>query len=272
MIPSVMDTVHAAVAAWLTATFGGMWEPMMVGKYIALVLATPVQFIAGCPVLPGLLPCASKGQRQHGHARGHRHERGVLLLACGHVRAGSFAEPVFFETSALLITFVILGKLLEARAKGKTSDAMKKLVSLAPRTARVIRGGEEIDLPVEQVVAGDIVLVRPGEKIPVDGVIIDGHSSVDESMLTGESIPVEKGVGDTVIGATINKLGSFRFRATKVGADTALAQIIKLVEDAQGSKAPVQRFADRISAIFVPAVVGAAVLTFLIWLVVVPHS
>jgi len=180
-------------------------------------------------------------------------------------------QPVFYETAGLLITFVLIGKLLEARAKGKTSDAIKKLMGLAAKTARVVRGGEEVDVPIEQVVAGDLVVVRPGDKVPVDGVLIEGRSSVDESMLTGESIPVEKNVGDSVIGATMNKLGSFRFRATKVGKDTALAQIVKLVEDAQGSKAPVQRFADRISAVFVPAVVGAAVLTFLVWLFVVPN-
>jgi Cu+-exporting ATPase len=180
-------------------------------------------------------------------------------------------EPVFYETAALLLTFVLLGKLLEARAKGKTSDAIKKLMGLAAKTARVIRGGEEIDVPVEQVVTGDTVVVRPGDKVPVDGVLLDGRSSVDESMLTGESIPVEKNVGDTVIGATLNKLGSFKFRATKVGKDTALAQIVRLVEEAQGSKAPVQRFADAISAVFVPAVVGIAVATFLVWLFAVPH-
>ncbi|MCE5203025.1 MAG: heavy metal translocating P-type ATPase [Actinomycetia bacterium] len=271
MIPSIMESVHGAVAAWLAATFGGVWEPMMVGKYIALVLATPVQFIAGAQFYRGFFHALRRGSGNMDTLVAIGTSAAYFYSLAATFVPALFAEPVFFETSALLITFVILGKLLEARAKGKTSDAMKKLVGLAPKTARVIRGGEEIDLPVEQVVAGDIVVVRPGEKIPVDGVIIEGRSSVDESMLTGESIPVEKGVGDTVIGATINKLGSFRFRATKVGADTALAQIIKLVEDAQGSKAPVQRFADRISAIFVPAVVGAAVLTFLIWLVVVPH-
>ena len=174
-------------------------------------------------------------------------------------------EPVFYETSALLITFVLLGKLLEARAKGRTSDSIKELMGLAAKTARVVRGGEESDIPVEQVVVGDLVVVRPGEKVPVDGVLIEGSSAVDESMLTGESIPVEKNAGDTVIGATMNKLGSFRFRATKVGADTALAQIVRLVEDAQGSKAPVQRFADRISAVFVPFVLIASLLTFLFW-------
>ncbi|MGB4592975.1 MAG: copper-translocating P-type ATPase [Coriobacteriia bacterium] len=271
MIPSVMAGVPLAVATWLANTFGGAWDPMIVFKYIGLVLATPVQFIAGAQFYRGFF-----------HALKRRTGNMDTLVAIGtsaayfYSLAATFvpalhAEPVFYETAALLITFVILGKLLEARAKGKTSDAIKTLMGLAAKTARVVRGGEEIDVPVEQVVVGDVIVVRPGEKVPVDGVLIDGHSSVDESMLTGESIPVEKSVGDTVIGATMNKLGSFRFRATKVGADTALAQIVKLVEDAQGSKAPVQRFADRISAVFVPAVVAAAVLTFLVWLFVVPN-
>ncbi len=270
MVPPFMESVPMAVATWLTNTFGGMWEPMMVGKYLAFLLSTPVQFIAGARFYRGFW-----------HAIKNRTGNMDTLIAIGtsaayfYSVAATFvpslsAEPVFYETSALLITFVMLGKLLEARAKGRTSDAIKKLMGLAPKTARVVRGGAEVDLPVEQVVVGDIVVVRPGEKVPVDGALIDGHSSVDESMLTGESIPVEKNVGDSVIGATINKLGSFRFRATKVGGDTALAQIVKLVEDAQGSKAPVQRFADRISAVFVPAVVGAAVLTFLVWLFIVP--
>jgi Cu+-exporting ATPase len=271
MIPSVMEKVPMVVATWLADTFGGAWDPMMVFKYIGLVLSTPVQFIAGAQFYRGFY-----------HAIKRRSGNMDTLIAIGtssayfYSLAATFipslsAEPVFYETAALLITFVILGKLLEARAKGKTSDAIKKLMGLAAKTARVVRGGEEVDVPIEQVVVGDVVVVRPGEKVPVDGVLIDGHSAVDESMLTGESIPVEKSVGDTVIGATMNKLGSFKFRATKVGADTALAQIVKLVEDAQGSKAPVQRFADRISAVFVPAVVGAAILTFLVWLFVVPN-
>jgi len=271
MVPPFMESVPMAVAKWLTSTFGGMWEPMMVQKYMAFILSTPVQFIAGARFYRGFW-----------HAIKNRTGNMDTLIAIGtsaayfYSVAATFipslsAEPVFYETSALLITFVMLGKLLEARAKGRTSDAIKKLMGLAPKTARVVRGGAEVDLPVEQVVVGDIVVVRPGEKVPVDGALIEGSSSVDESMLTGESIPVEKNVGDSVIGATINKLGSFRFRATKVGGDTALAQIVKLVEDAQGSKAPVQRFADRISAVFVPAVVGASVLTFLVWLLIVPN-
>jgi Cu+-exporting ATPase len=271
MVPGVMDSVSASLAGWLTSTIGGMWDPMMVGKYLGFIFATPVQIV-----------CGAQFYRGFWHALKRRTGNMDTLIAIGtssayfYSLAATFvpalqAEPVFFETSAFLLTFVILGKLLEARAKGRTGDAIKKLMGLAAKTARVVRGGEEVDVPVEQVVAGDVVVVRPGEKVPVDGIVTEGHSSVDESMLTGESIPVEKNAGDTVIGATLNKLGSLRFRATKVGRDTALAQIVRLVEDAQGSKAPVQRFADRISAVFVPAVVGAAFLTFLVWLLVVPH-
>ncbi|MRS11815.1 MAG: heavy metal translocating P-type ATPase [Actinobacteria bacterium] len=271
MIPSVMESVSLSVATWLAQTFGGAWDPMMVFKYIGFVLATPVQIIAGGQFYRGFY-----------HALKRRTGNMDTLIAIGTSSAYFYSlaatfipafsmEPVFYETAALLITFVILGKLLEARAKGKTSDAIKKLMGLAAKTARVVRDGAEIDIPVEDVLVGDIIVVRPGEKVPVDGVVTEGTSAVDESMLTGESIPVEKREGDTVIGATLNKLGSFRFRATKVGADTALAQIVKLVEEAQGSKAPVQRFADRISAIFVPVVVALAVLTFLVWLFVAPR-
>lgn len=178
---------------------------------------------------------------------------------------GAKIPDLYFETAAFLITFVILGKWLEAKAKGRASDAIKKLMGLKPKTARVLRNGAAVDIPVEQVVIGDIVTVRPGEKIPVDGVLVKGNSAVDEAMLTGESIPVEKNVGDTVIGATINKTGSFDFRATKVGNETALAQIIRLIEEAQGSKAPIQAFADRISAWFVPAVLILAAATFVVW-------
>ena len=166
---------------------------------------------------------------------------------------GVMAE-VYFETAAIIIGLVLLGRWLEARAKGQTSAAIKRLMGLRAKTARVVRDGEEVDVPIEEVVPGDVVIVRPGEKIPVDGVVIDGRSAVDESMLTGESMPVEKAPDDEVFGATINKTGSFRFRATKVGKDTALAQIIRLVQEAQGSKAPVQRLADVIASYFVPAV------------------
>ncbi|MEK7164327.1 MAG: copper-translocating P-type ATPase, partial [Patescibacteria group bacterium] len=180
---------------------------------------------------------------------------------------GAKIPDLYFETAAFLITFVILGKWLETKAKGKTSDAIKKLMGLQPKTARIVRGSATVDIPLDQVKTGDIVLVRPGEKIPVDGVITTGGSAVDESMLTGESIPVEKNIGDQVIGATINKHGSFEFEATKVGNETALAQIIRLIEEAQGSKAPIQALADKISARFVPIVLILAALTFVVWYV-----
>lgn len=172
---------------------------------------------------------------------------------------------LYFETAAFLITFVILGKWLEARAKNKTSDAIKKLMGLQAKTARVIRDDETLDIPIEQVTNGDIILVRPGEKVPVDGVIRKGSSVIDESMITGESLPVEKSVGSTVVGATINKTGSFEFTATRVGGETTLSQIIRLIENAQGSKAPIQAYADRISSWFVPAVIGLAIITFFSW-------
>ena len=172
---------------------------------------------------------------------------------------------VYYDTTAVIITLILFGRLLEARAKGRTSEAIKKLMGLAPKTARIIRDGNEIDLPIEDVQVGEIILVRPGEKIPVDGEVIRGSSSVDESMLTGESLPVKKEPGDEVIGATMNKTGAFQFRATKVGKDTALSQIIRLVEQAQGSKAPIQRMADIVSSIFVPIVIGIALLTFIVW-------
>jgi P-type Cu+ transporter len=189
------------------------------------------------------------------------------VITAGSVWApmGAKIPDLYFEVSVFLITFVLLGKWLEANAKGKTGDAIRKLMGLQAKTARVKRNGSTADIPLADVRHGDIVIVRPGEKVPVDGTILRGHSSIDESMLTGESMPVEKKEGDTVIGSTLNKNGSFEFEATRVGSETALARIIRLVEDAQGSKAPIQAYADRISAWFVPAVIGAAVLTFAVW-------
>jgi Cu+-exporting ATPase len=178
---------------------------------------------------------------------------------------GTKIPELYFETSAFLITFVVLGKWLEAKAKGRVSDAIRKLMGLQAKTARVVRNGVTQDISTDDVVEGDVILVRPGEKVPVDGTLLKGHSSVDESMLTGESIPVEKNPGDSVIGATLNKIGSFEMRAERVGQQTTLAQIIRLIEEAQGSKAPIQAFADRISAWFVPAVIGIAILTFAVW-------
>ncbi len=178
-------------------------------------------------------------------------------------------HDLYFEVAAALITFILLGKYFEALAKGRTSEAIKKLMGLQAKTAVVERDGKEIEVPIEDVQVGDLVIVKPGQKIPVDGKLVEGHSSVDESMVTGESIPVEKSVGDAVIGATINTTGSFRFRAEKVGEETALAQIIKLVEEAQGSKAPIQELADRISGVFVPIVIAVAILSGLFWFFIV---
>jgi Cu+-exporting ATPase len=173
---------------------------------------------------------------------------------------------VYFEVAAVIIAMILLGNLLENRAKGQTSEAIRNLIGLQPKTARVVRGGQTLDIPITEVMLGDIVVVRPGEKIPVDGEILEGSSTLDESMVTGESVPVQKGVGDEVIGATLNKTGSFKFRATRVGKDTFLAQIVTLVQQAQGSKAPIQRVADRVTAWFVPVVMIMAVLTFGIWM------
>lgn len=230
--------------------------------YFQLVLATIVQFTAGLKFYKGAFKAIRGGGANMD-----------VLVAMGTSAAYFYSvynlfsgvEEYYFESSAMIITLILLGKTFEAVAKGKTSEAIKKLMKLQPKVARVLKDGVEVDIPMEDVKVGDIVVVRPGERIPVDGTIVEGSSSIDESMLTGESIPVDKSVGDEVVGATINKYGTFKFEAKKVGSDTALAQIIKLVEDAQGSKAPVQRLADKISGIFVPTVLLVALGTFLIW-------
>ena len=178
---------------------------------------------------------------------------------------------VYYEAAAVIVTLILLGRYLEARAKGRTSEAIKRLVGLAPKTARIVRDGESLELAIEEVRVGDIVLVRPGEKVPVDGEVVEGSSFVDESMITGEPVPVSKGEGAQVVGATINKIGSFSYRATKIGADTVLAQIIRMVEQAQGAKLPIQALVDKVTMWFVPAVIAAAALTFLVWLVFGPE-
>lgn len=251
------------------AAFIGMvfMEDVPYAIYLLFLLATPVQFISGARFYSGAWAALK-----------NRTSNMDTLIAVGTSAAYFYSVAVmlvnpmldqYFETAAVLITFVLVGKYLEAKAKGKTSEAIRKLMDLSPKTATVVRDGKEVVIPVEQVKVGDILLVKPGEKIPVDGVIISGASSIDESMITGESIPVEKTVGSNVIGSTINKHGSFQFRATKVGADTTLAHIIKLVEDAQGSKAPIQRFADVISSYFVPAVILIALLSFGVWYLII---
>ncbi len=244
---------------------------------VSLILATPVQFIIGKGFYKGMWSSLRMKTFNMdsliaiGTSTAYVYSLVNLVLYAAANKtvlglSGGKVPNLYFETAAFLITFVTLGKWLEVRTKGKTSDSIKKLMGLQAKTARVIRGGQTIDIPVEQVAKKDIVIVRPGEKVPIDGVITKGSSSVDESMLTGESLPVEKKIGDTVAGGTINKTGSFEFEVTKIGNETVLAQIIRLVEEAQGSKAPIQAFADRISAWFVPAVIGLAILTFVIWL------
>lgn len=246
-----------------------MWAHQPWANWLMFAMASPVQFYVGWQYYVG----AYKSLR-------NRSANMDVLVAMGSsvafiysivIMLGFLPGHVYFETSAMIITLIKLGKFLEARAKGRTSEAIKKLMALRAKSARVIRKGEELEIPVEEVLVGDIVIVRPGEKIPVDGVVVEGRSAVDESMLTGESLPVEKSPGDSVIGATLNKLGLLNFEATKVGKETALAQIIQLVEDAQGSKAPIQKLADQVSAIFVPAVIAIATLTFLTWNFIIPQ-
>src|SRR6266508_4868233 len=232
-------------------------------NWLMLALATPVQFYVGWQYYVGAYKSLRNGSANMDVliAMGSS----VAFLYSLPITFGLLAGHVYYETAAVIITLIRLGKFLEARAKGRTSEAIKKLMGLRAKTARVIRAGLEAEVPADDVRVSDVVLVKPGETIPVDGVVIEGRSAVDESMLTGESMPVEKKPGEPVIGATLNKLGLLKFEATKVGKETALAQIIKLVEDAQGSKAPIQRIADQVSAVFVPIVIGIALLTFAGW-------
>jgi Cu+-exporting ATPase len=243
--------------------FLGMWAHETWVNVLMWAVATPVQFYVGGQYYVG----AYKALR-------NRSANMDVLIAMGSsvayfysifITLGVLPGHVYFETAAVIITLIRMGKFLEARAKGRTSEAIKKLMNLRAKTARLLRDGMELELPVDELRVGDLVLVRPGEKIAVDGVVVEGRSAVDESMLTGESLPVEKGPGDSLIGATLNKLGLLKFEATRVGKETALAQIIRLVEEAQGSKAPIQKLADQVSAIFVPVVLGIAAITFLAW-------
>jgi Cu+-exporting ATPase len=242
----------------------GMWAHALWVDWLFLALATPVQFYTGWDYYVGSY-----------HALHNRTANMDVLVAMGSSVAYFFSlvvlifrpegQHVYFETAALIITLIKLGKLLEARAKGRTGQAIRKLMGLRAKTARVVRDGVEADVPVEQVGVGDVVVVRPGERISVDGVVLEGNSAVDESMLTGEPLPVDKSPGDEVVGATINKQGLLKFEATRVGAETALANIIRLVQEAQGSKAPIQRLADQVAGVFVPAVIIIAFVTFAVW-------
>ncbi len=266
--------IIAIILAASILTLG--WGPSFVGEsYLLWALATPVQFWAGLRFYRGAWGALK-----------HRTSDTNTLIAVGTsvayfysmiavVFPNLFATRavelhLYFDTSATIIALILLGRFLEARARGQTSEAIKKLISMQPKTALVSREGEQRENPVEEVQVGDLILVRPGERVPVDGIVRQGYSSVDESMITGESIPVEKKVGDGVIGATINKTGSLEIEATKVGKDTTLAHIVRMVEEAQGSKAPIQRLVDVIASYFVPAVIGIAIVTFIVWSFVGP--
>ncbi|ULT58234.1 heavy metal translocating P-type ATPase [Neobacillus drentensis] len=246
-----------------------IWLPdMLMNPWVQLALATPVQFVVGKQFYVG----AYKALRNKSANMDVLVALGTsaayfysLYLSITSIGSGAHMLELYYETSAVLITLILLGKLFEAKAKGRSSEAIKKLMGLQAKNATVFRDGQEMIIPIEDVLEGDIVYVKPGEKVPVDGEIVEGRSAVDVSMLTGESIPIDKTIGDHVIGSTINKNGFLKIKATKVGKDTALAQIIKVVEEAQGSKAPIQRLADVISGIFVPIVVGIAIVTFLVW-------
>lgn len=299
------------VVLLLLALLPARWLSTQTEWYVMFVLATPVQFWAGWQFYRGAWAALRHRTSDMntliavGTSAAYLYSAAVTFLpfAFEEAAGAGFEKAVYYDSAVVIIGLILLGRWLEARAKGQTSAALKRLVALQPKTARVLRpreaachiaaestslpaaGGDgacaeqkgatleppidedliELDLPVEEVRVGDMILVRPGEKIPVDGVVVEGRSAVDESMLTGESLPVEKGPGDEVIGATLNRLGAFRFRATKVGGDTVLAQIVRLVEQAQGSKAPIQRAADYIASIFVPVVLGVAAVTFLVW-------
>ncbi|MGE6256663.1 heavy metal translocating P-type ATPase [Heyndrickxia sporothermodurans] len=246
-----------------------IWLPdMFMNPWVQFALATPVQFIVGKQFYVGAFKALRNKSANMdvlvalGTSAAYFYSLYLSIMSIG---SDAHMVELYYETSAVLITLIILGKLFEAKAKGRSSEAIKKLMGLQAKNATVVRDGHEMIIPIEEVLQGDIVFVKPGEKVPVDGEIIEGQSALDESMLTGESIPVDKTIGDFVIGSTINKNGFLKIKATKVGKDTALAQIIKVVEEAQGSKAPIQRLADVISGIFVPIVVGIAIVTFLVW-------
>ena len=241
---------------------------MFMNPWVQLALATPVQIIIGKQFYVGAFKALKNKSANMdvlvalGTSAAYFYSVYLSFSALGET---AHTVELYYETSSILITLIILGKLFEAKAKGRSSEAIKKLMGLQAKTALIERDGIEQEVPLEEVIVGDIIHVKPGEKIPVDGRIVDGRSAIDESMLTGESVPVDKSIGDEVIGATINKNGFLKIEATKVGKDTALAQIIKVVEEAQGSKAPIQRLADQISGVFVPIVVGIAIVTFIVW-------
>src|SRR6266704_5843404 len=268
-IPLFVIGLGQGLGWWLM----GLEEPV---NLVFFVLATPVQFVAGWRFYRGFFDAIR-----------NRSANMDVLIAIGTSAAYGYSAVVtflplvgvtladkgtYYDTAAVIIGLILLGKYWEEIAKGRAGDAIRKLMDLAPRTARVIRDGREEEIPVELVQLQDLVVVRPGERVPVDGTIVEGVSAIDESMITGESMPVDKKLGDTAIGGTINKTGLLRIRATRVGADTTLNQIIKLVEDAQVARAPIQRLVDRVASVFVPVVVGIATLVFLIWVLPLGES
>lgn len=262
LVLGVLPSMTGLNLPWIPAWLHNAW--------VQWTLATPVQFWCGKAFFVG----GWKAFKRHAADMNTLVALGTGVAYLYSLFATAFpdllrqqgVEPeIYYETAAVIITLILLGRLLENRARGQTSEAIRKLMGLQAKTARVIRDGEELDLPLEEVVVDDVILVRPGEKIPVDGEVIDGSSAIDESMVTGEPVPVKKQAGDEVIGATINKTGSFKFRASRVGKDTVLAQIVQLVQDAQGSKAPIQKLADQVTGWFVPAVIAIAIATFVVW-------
>jgi len=274
VIVGAVLTLPVFLSVMAHEVFGAMWvPPLLLAPWFQFLLITPVMFYTGWPI-----------HRTGWLALTHRAAEMNSLITLGTIAAYGFslvatfipwalpaeARGVYFEAVGVILTLILLGRLLEARAKAGTGEAIRTLIGLQPRTARVVRGDSELEIPVGEVVTGDIVVIRPGEKLPVDGKVTEGTSAVDEAMITGEPIPVVKSAGAIVIGATINQTGSFRYAATKVGADTMLAQIIRLVREAQGSKAPIQRLADKVSGYFVPAVIAIAIWTFAAWWVFGP--
>ena len=280
---------HLIVAAVLTAplivalasmTIAPFLPRWLSNPWLELALATPVQFYAGRGFYAGAFKVARHRATDMntliavGTSAAYAYSVAAILFAAFFEAAGVARNgemPLYFDTSSAIITLILLGRFLEARARSHTSDAIKKLIALEPRSARVVRDGVELDVAVDDVIVGDLVRVRPGEKVAVDGVVADGSSNIDESMVTGESMPVTKGAGDEVIGGTMNGSGSFTFEARRVGRDTVLAQIVRLVQEAQGSKAPIQRLADAVTGYFVPAVLAAATVTFVTWLLFGPQ-
>ncbi|MGB3955797.1 MAG: heavy metal translocating P-type ATPase, partial [Brooklawnia sp.] len=274
VIVGTVLTLPVLLAVMVHEFFAAPWVPeALLNPWVQLALITPVFVYTGWPI-----------HKTGWLALSHRTADMNSLITLGTIAAYGYslvvtfapgavpdeAREVYYEAVGVILTLILLGRWLETKAKAGTGEAIRALIGLQPRTARVVRGGDEVEVGLEDVVVGDVVVVRPGEKLPVDGEVVEGSSAVDESMVTGEPIPVTKTVGDTVIGATINHTGAFRYTATKVGADTMLAQIIRLVQEAQGSKAPIQRLVDKVSSYFVPAVIGIAIWTFVVWALVGP--